>query len=176
GRRALSALADAPATSASRRRIALEDLARLVRPSDPQVSPDGKSVLIVVSRPNYEDNRHETELVLVDVATKAQRTLTRERQELAHPRWSPDGARIAFLAKGTPKKSAKKDDAGTPAAADKKDEEGRRQIFVLPMNGGDALQITDVWGGVQQFAWRPDGGALAFVTEDVPAKLEEMKK
>ena len=172
----LPALADAPATSAPPHRIALEDLARLVRPSDPQVSPDGKSILIVVSRPNYDDNRHEAELVLVDVATKAQRILTRERQELAHPRWSPDGARIAFLAKGTPKKSAKKDDAGTPAAADKKDEEGRRQIFVLPMNGGDALQITDVWGGVQQFAWRPDGSALAFVTEDVPAKLEEMKK
>src|SRR5437899_2475407 len=102
---ALSALADAPPSSAPPRRIALEDLARLVRPSDPQVSPDGRSILIVVSRPNYEDNRHEAELVLVDVATKAQRILTRGRQELAHPRWSPDGARIAFLAKGTPKKS-----------------------------------------------------------------------
>src|SRR2546422_2616232 len=144
----LPALADAPATSAPPHRIALEDLARLVRPSDPQVSPDGKSILIVVSRPNYEDNRHETELVLVDVAIKAQRILTRGRQELGHPRWSPDGGRIAFLAKGTPKKSAKKDDAGSPAAADKKDEEGHRQIFMLPMNGGDALQMTAVWRGV----------------------------
>ena len=182
---ALPALADAPPPGASRR-IGLEDLARLMRPSDPQISPDGKTIAIVVSHPNYDDNRHDAELILVDVATGAQRVLTRGRQELAHPRWSPGGERLAFLAKGTPKKPAKPAGAAAAAGAasvtDKAappvavDEEGHRQVFVMPMNGGDALQITEAWGGVQQFAWRPDGGALAFVTEDVPANREAMKQ
>lgn len=178
----LPVLADAPTSAAAPRRLGLEDLARLVRPSDPQISPDGKTIVIVVSRPNYADNRHEAELILVDVATGAQRVLTRGRQELAHPRWSPGGESLAFLAKGTPKKAAKAEGAATAAAAEKGappvavDDEGRRQIFVMPMDGGDALQITDAWSGVQQFAWRPDGGALAFVTEDVPENREAMKK
>jgi dipeptidyl aminopeptidase/acylaminoacyl peptidase len=176
------ALADVPTSTAAPRRIGFEDLARLVRVSDPQVSPDGNSIVIVVSRPNYDDNRHEAELVVVDVATGAQRVLTRGRQELAHPRWSPAGDRLAFLAKGTPRKTPKVEPAATPAATEKgappivPDEEGHRQIFVMPMDGGDALQITDAFAGVQQFAWRPDGGALAFVTEDVPANREAMKK
>ena len=178
----LPALADAPTSAAAPRRIGLEDLARLVRPSDPQISPDGKAIAIVVSRPNYDDNRHEAELILVDVATGGQRVLTRGRQELAHPRWSPGGERLAFLAKGTPKRPAKAEGSATAAAAEKGappvavDDEGRRQIFVMPMDGGDALQITDALSGVQQFAWRPDGGALAFVTEDVPENREAMKK
>ena len=177
----LPALADLPKAGAPRR-IGFEDLARLVRVSDPQISPDGKSIVIIVSRPNYDDNRHEAELVLVDVATGAQRVLTRGREELAHARWSPDGGTLAFLAKGTPKASARPEPAataagtGTPAPPVPLDEEGHRQIFVMPMAGGDALQITQAWAGVQQFAWRPDGGALAFVTEDVPDNREAIKK
>ena len=107
GMMTLPVLADVPTSTAALRRIHLDDLARLVRVSDPQISPDGKTIVIVVSRPNYDDNRHEAELVLVDVATGGQRVLTRGRLELAHPRWSPGGKRLAFLAKGTPKKTAK---------------------------------------------------------------------
>jgi dipeptidyl aminopeptidase/acylaminoacyl peptidase len=170
-------LLPAPAGAASPggpRRLRLEDLGSLVRLSDPQISPDGKSILVVVSRPNYEDNRHDATLVLVDTASGAQRVLTRSRLDLGQPRWSPAGDRLAFLSRGTPGKPAKKEAAGAAPAA--VDEEGRRQIFILPMNGGDAQQVTDTWGGVQQFAWRPDGGALAFVTEDVPVNREAMKK
>ena len=58
-------------------RFGLADLARMVRISDPQISPDGKSVVIVVSRPNYDKNRYDAELVLVDIATGSQRILTR---------------------------------------------------------------------------------------------------
>ena len=42
---------------------------KIVRMSDPQISPDGRSVVIVVSRANFEVNRHDVELVLVDAAS-----------------------------------------------------------------------------------------------------------
>jgi len=32
------------------------------------LTPDGKSIVVVVARANYEDNRWENELTLVDVA------------------------------------------------------------------------------------------------------------
>ncbi len=62
------------------RRFGLGDLGRLVGLHDPQVSPDGKSVVVVVSRPNYDSNRTEAELVLVEVATGKQRVLTHDRE------------------------------------------------------------------------------------------------
>jgi dipeptidyl aminopeptidase/acylaminoacyl peptidase len=163
------------AAATASRRIGLEDTGKLVRVSDPQIAPDGRSIVVVVSRPNYDDNRHDAELVLVDASGGAQRVLTRGREELAHPRWSPSGDRLAFLAKASsgPKKPADGKEAGAPPQGER---EGRRQIFVMPMSGGDALRITEAPEGVQQFAWRPDGGAIAYVTADEPADREAMRK
>ena len=90
----LLAAADAPRA----KRFELEDLGKLVRLSSPQIAPDGKSIALVVSRPDYEKNRFNSELVLVDAATGARRVLVRDRHGVSHPRWSPSGDRLAFLA------------------------------------------------------------------------------
>jgi len=66
-------------------RFTIADLARMVSISDPQISPDGKSVVIVVSRPNYDEKRYDAELVLVDIATSGQHILTRNRQGVEQP-------------------------------------------------------------------------------------------
>src|SRR5262245_38230336 len=126
---------------AQQRRMQLEDLSRVVRVSDPQVSPDGKSIVIVVARANYEENRYDSDLVLVDIATGNQRTLTSERRSISQPRYSPDGDRLAFLAN----------------IAILTGQSARPQIFVMPMGGGDVRRITSAPKGVQQFAWSPDG-------------------
>src|SRR5712671_6322023 len=79
-------------------RYSIEHVAKLVRVADPQISPDGKSIVAVVSRPNYDDNRYDAELVLIDVAAHKQRVLTNDRRGVSFPRWSPSGDRLAFLA------------------------------------------------------------------------------
>jgi dipeptidyl aminopeptidase/acylaminoacyl peptidase len=137
------------------KRIQPADMDRMVTVSDPRISPDGKSIVIVVGRVNRDKNRLDRELVLVDIATGAQRVLTHDRNDVSQPRWSPSGDRLAFLAATGPEKEA------------------RRQIFVLPMNGGDALRITGASLGVQHFAWSPDGKQIAFATADEPAKKDK---
>lgn len=139
-------------------RFTIADLAKMVSISDPQISPDGKSVVIVVSRPNYDEKRYDAELVLVDIATGNQRILTRDRQGVEQPRWSPLGDWLAFLAK--------------PGSG----KEDKSQLFVMPMNGGDALQLTSATNGVQHFAWRPDGQEIAFVTADEPENPKQIEK
>jgi dipeptidyl aminopeptidase/acylaminoacyl peptidase len=143
---ALIATAELPAQA---RRMTIEDVRSIVRVADPQISPDGRTVLVVVSRPDYEANEFRSELVAVDVRNGAQRLLVRGRPGLAHARWSPSGRRIAFL-------------AGTGAA---------RQIYMIAPSGGEPVQVTRSATAVQFFAWRPrvrglPEGGLAFVAAD----------
>ncbi|MBS0657373.1 MAG: S9 family peptidase [Verrucomicrobia bacterium] len=118
---------------------------QLVRLSEPQISPDGRSVLLVVARQNHTLNRWENQLVKIEVASGRETVLTRDYPDLRHPRWSPSGDRIAFLS--------------APAAV---------QIFLLPAAGGKAQRISGARRGVLHFAWRPDGKSLAFATPEEP--------
>ncbi len=141
----------------SARHIQLADFQKIVGVSDPQISPDGKSIVVVVSHVNMKDDRRDNELVLVDVASGAQRILTFDRPKVSSPRWSPSGDRLAFLSEVGPEKKR------------------REQVFAMPMQGGDAHQITEAPMGVEQFAWRPNGREIAYVTPDEPANAEAIK-
>ena len=131
-------------------RVTLEKMGQIVRLADPQLSPDSKSVVVMVSRANFDENRYDAQLVLIDTASRAQRILVRDRLGLSSPRWSADGKRLAFLAQL----------------------DGKAQVFALPMDGGgEALQLTSAPKGVQQFAWSPDASRVAYFTEDAAARV-----
>jgi dipeptidyl aminopeptidase/acylaminoacyl peptidase len=150
-------LAVASSAPAQTRKIQLDDAQKIVRLSDPQISPDGKSIALLVARVNWKDDKTDQSLVLIDAASGAQRPLTDVREGVGSPRWSPTGDRIAFIAVAGQGKDA------------------QEQIFVLPMNGGEAKQITKTTEGVEQFAWKPDGSAIAYVTPDEPANKKEIE-
>src|SRR5438552_2462556 len=88
--------------TAQTKRIDLSDLQKLVNLSDPQIAPDGKSIACIVSRVNWTDDRFDANLVLVDIASGTQRTLTYDRKGMAAPRWSPNGKSILFTQQTTP--------------------------------------------------------------------------
>ena len=145
-------------TPASTNHLSLEHLNRIVRLSDPQLAPDGRSIVVVVQRAEADTNQWARQLVLVDVAMGRHRPLTQERKKVGHPRWSPTGDRLAFLA---PHGSGKD-------AAD--------QIFALAMNVGEAQQITKSPTSVQQFSWRPDGKEIALTAADEAPNKKEIEK
>jgi dipeptidyl aminopeptidase/acylaminoacyl peptidase len=130
--------------------VSEDDYQRLVGLGSPVLSPDGKAAVVLVSRVAWNEDRRDNELVLIDLATHAQRILTYQRKGLSDPAFSPDGTRLAFIAED-----------GTGADAES-------QVFVMPLDGGDAHPVTHAKGGVEQFAWRPDGAAIAFVSADPP--------
>ena len=129
----------------------VRDLVRQVRLSDPQLSPDGKTVALVETRADLESDQFRSEIVLVDLPSGQLRPLTRARHHADSPRWSPSGDRIAFIAPDADKNG---------------------QVFVLPLSGGDALQLTKGKDGVSQFAWSPDGGSIAYAVEDPKPELK----
>ena len=126
-------------------RYKLDDANKLVRLSDPEISPDGKRVLVVAGHANLDEDRTESELLVVDVASHQTRVLT-AKAHVGFARWSPDGKTIAFLAA---------------------DEKKNLQIWTLGIDaGGDSAAVTHSPTSIEQIAWRPDGKALAFVAED----------
>ena len=144
-----------PCAFAQTGRFSADDLPRIVRIADPQIAPDGRTVAIVVGRANLKEDRWDSELTFVDVETKTLRPMTHDRLGVGWVRWSPDGSRIAFLAQDGDKKT---------------------QVFVMPVSGGDALQLTHAKTAVRQLAWRPDGEVLAFAAPDeAPEKKDEAK-
>jgi dipeptidyl aminopeptidase/acylaminoacyl peptidase len=147
---AIGTNASGAAQQRAARAISARDFRRLVHLSDPAISPDGKRAVVLVSRPSWNDDTWNAELVLVNLETRARRVLTYDREDLSEPRFSPDGTRLAFIAKDGSGKGAKP------------------QVFVMPLDGGDAVPVTHQREGVEQYAWRPDGKALAFVAEQAP--------
>jgi dipeptidyl aminopeptidase/acylaminoacyl peptidase len=154
---AVGACSSNPAVAQSRH-IELNDLTKIATVADPQISPDGRKIVFVLSRPNLEQNRADPQLIQIDIATGTQLALTFDRKGIGSPRWSPSGDRLAFLAT---------EGAGKDA---------QPQVFVLPIKGGEARQITNAPKGIEQFAWRPDGKDLAYVTPDQPASKKESEK
>ena len=84
----LAPFASQPA-QAQTRHLELNDFAKITSVSDPQISPDGKNIVFVVSRPNLEQDRSDRQLVLIDISTGTQHVLTYERKSVGSPRWSP---------------------------------------------------------------------------------------
>ena len=141
------------AQSGTAHRFGLDDFSRVARVADPQFSPDGKSIAVLISKPLLDEDRYAAAIYRVDIATEKMNLVEPStRISVSFPRWSPDGRRIAFLAT-----------AGAGSAA-------HPQVFVVSSQGGREKQLTTAPMGVQQFAWSPDGNTIAFATADEPEK------
>ncbi len=143
----------------AQKKFEIADYAKFVNLSDPQLSPDGKSVVVVVSRPDYALNRYNAELVLIDVASGKKKSLTsQDRFSVSSPRWSPNGEQLAFISKAGQAKDA------------------LNQIFLLSMSGGEARQITKAPKGVQHFAWSPNSVDIAYASLNEAKNKAEIEK
>src|SRR5207253_7711435 len=98
----------------------LEHLRKAVGVGGVELSADGGTAVITVTRPNYERDRNESDLYAVDVATGTQRQLTFDRRTVGAAHFSPDGRTISFLAPDTA---------------------GRMQIWLLPVSGGEPRRL-----------------------------------
>jgi dipeptidyl aminopeptidase/acylaminoacyl peptidase len=126
--------------------LTLADLRKAVGVGQPQISPDGTRVVVEIGRRDFDKDRMNNDLVLIDVRTREQHKLLRDVR-LSDYKWSPNGRSLAYTA--------------VPGSGDDKSP----QLFVLPMGGGEPLQLTHEKNGVNDFVWRPDSKMLAYSAE-----------
>src|SRR4029079_9379041 len=69
---------------------AVEDLLKIRRVGDPQVSPDGKRVAFTIGDVNVDANRTATQIYIMSSAGGDMKQLTNGTASASSPRWSPD--------------------------------------------------------------------------------------
>ena len=143
-------------TAPQKRPLKLDDLYQLRAVSDPQRSPDGAWVAYTVSTVDAKKDKNVSHIWLASWDGKQERQLTFSDEGESMPRWSPDGAHLAFLS------------ARTDACE-------KSQLWLLPMSGGEAQKVSDFKRDVSDFAWSPDGKRFVLVVEDDPDKMQPEK-
>ena len=150
---ALAALLIAPLAGQARRAMTIEDLIVAPRIADPQLSPDGRTVLFVRTTTDGRTGQRNTDILTVpaDGSSEPKALLGGEKTETS-PRWSPDGTRVAFL--------SNRDDT--------------MQIHVADADGGNVRRLTGLHAGAQApLVWSGDGSKIAFVSDVHPECADE---
>ncbi|MDQ6758464.1 MAG: S9 family peptidase [Acidobacteriota bacterium] len=146
------------ASGAEKRPITETDLYAFQWIADPQISPDGATVVYTHVVVNKKKDGYDTALWMVPAKGGPARHLTDGPRD-SGARWSPDGRQIAFS------RSVEKNGKPEPA-----------QIFLLSMEGGEARPLTDVPKGASGPAWSPDGKRIAFTSQAVAKDFEKAEK
>jgi dipeptidyl aminopeptidase/acylaminoacyl peptidase len=107
----------------------------LGRVSNPQISPDGKTLLYAVKYYDYKKNKGNQELYSLPIEGGIPTQITRSNGDEFDAIWRPDGKKIAYL-----KNTA---DWGI-------------QVFEANLDGSEETQLTKIEGGVNSFSYSPD--------------------
>jgi dipeptidyl aminopeptidase/acylaminoacyl peptidase len=139
----LACIGLAPVPAADPHPFSVHDMLAMERISDPQVAPDGRSVVFVLRSTDLEANRGRTDLWRVNVDGSGLRRMTTHEASDWNPRFTVDGEAVLLLSTRS----------------------GSSQVWRLPLTGGEAKPVTDLPLDVGNLVVSPDGRHIAFSME-----------
>src|SRR5256886_12066755 len=142
----ISLLACVSFAFAQERRFTIDELLKVRRVSDPQLSPKGDQVAFTITDVDKTANKTTTQIYVVPLSGGETRQLTNDEHSSSSPRWSPDGEKLAFI-------SAR---------------DGESQIWTIDVSSGALKKITSISTGAGDPVWSPDGKWLAFPSDVYP--------
>ena len=127
-----------------------QDIFGLEYADDPQIAPDGSSVVYVRRSMDIMKDRGRSNLWIIDSDGKNHRAIASSSDNFFSPRWSPDGSRLVFASS----------------------KEGSVQIYLRWMDDGQLARLTDLTSSPRSLTWSPDGRLIAFT---MPVAAEAAK-
>jgi dipeptidyl aminopeptidase/acylaminoacyl peptidase len=124
----------------------IQALLKVVRISDPQISPDSRTIAFTVQKVNLESNRKPSHIFVAPLDGGPPKQITWEGNRNERPRWSPDSKRLAYIS----------------------DRSGSAQIWLMDPDGSDAKQVTRLSTEAAGLLFSPDGKRLIFTSEVYP--------
>ena len=129
----------------------ITDLLGVKRVSDPQLSPDGKTVAYTIGAVDKAANKVFNQIYTVGVDGGRPKQITSNPSSSSSPRWSPDGKRLAYTTGG--------------------------QVWTMKPDGDDRKEIIKISSGAGGPVWSPDGKWIAFGSDVYPeCKTDECNK
>jgi dipeptidyl aminopeptidase/acylaminoacyl peptidase len=128
--------------------MSIDDLLTVVRVSDPQIAPDGKTVMYTRTTTDAQTGRRNADVYVVstDGSGSPKALIGGDRGE-STARFAPDGRRIVFI--------------GT--------RDGAPQVYIAGADGSDVRKLTDVPKGAQgPLVVSADGSKVAYVSDVYP--------
>jgi len=132
--------------SAQKRAFTIADLYKIKGVGSPQISPDGKQIVFSVTEYFLEKGKSNSEIYLMNSDGSDLKRMTNNKSGDFSPVWAYDGKNILFL-------STRNNGV---------------QIWSLPVNGGEAKQITDLSTGVNDLATSPLSNQYVISTDVFP--------
>jgi len=122
-----------------------------------QISPDGQWIAYTLQTTRGANDKaggFYRELYVISTRTHREKPFITGKVSIRTLRWSPDSSRLAFLTK--------------------RGEKAKKQVWVIPIDGGEALQITHSQTGVSNFQWHPKKNKIAYIatTPETPKEKE----
>ena len=142
----LSMLAPAAASAQQKRGLTADDIYNIKDVRDPQRSPDGQWVAYVVSRAIKDTDKNDSDVWMVSWDGTQNVQVTSSADSESQPRWSPDNKYLSFVSSRQGAKGG--------------------QLWLMNRLGGEAIKVSDVKGGIDDYAWAPDGKQIVFVVTD----------
>ncbi len=133
------------AQEAAKHPITFDDMIKMHRVAELQISPDGKWVAYTVATPDMDANRNVTNIWMVPTSGGPAQQLTQSGHD-SSPVWSPESKTIAFLSSRS----------------------GGSQVYLLSLEGGEARRLTNLSTGADLVKWSPDGKTIAFTSSVYP--------
>jgi dipeptidyl aminopeptidase/acylaminoacyl peptidase len=134
--------------------ISFEKWISLKSVGSPLISPDGRTVVYSETSTDWANNTYDTELWMWRVGNDPLQLTRTNKNSSSAARFTPDSKFVSFLA----------------------DRGDKTQIFIISVNGGEAIQVTKDEDGISSYEWSPDGSKVLYTKSEAESKQDKTMK